>query len=137
MQKENITVNHAETNQSPYVKLSLESEDFSKMNMMFNNNQQIANQVQKLQSLPTSDINYTKKEEVEYNQIKPVERRQPQMEERSERNDEIEELSNRTKNTLNGMRVKEKRVEIVTKITYTYEDGSTREVVQTQKHSFK
>ena len=32
---------------------------------------------------------------------------------------------------------KEKRVEIVTKITYTYEDGSTREVVQTQKHSFK
>lgn len=95
------------------------------------------NQIQKIQSLPTSDINYSKKEEVDFNPIKPVERRQPIIEERNERSDEIEELSNRTKNTLNGTRVKEKKVEIVTKITYTYEDGSTREVVQTQKHSFK
>ena len=56
---------------------------------------------------------------------------------RGTEDNEIEELTNRTKNIMNGMRVKEKKVEIVTKIIYTYEDGSTKEVVQTQKHSFK
>ena len=50
---------------------------------------------------------------------------------------EIEELTNRTKNIMNEMKVKEKRVEIITKVIYTYEDGSTKEVIQTQKHSFK
>ena len=50
---------------------------------------------------------------------------------------EIEELTNRTKNIMNEMKVIEKRVEIITKVIYTYEDGSTKEVVQTQKHSFK
>ena len=56
---------------------------------------------------------------------------------RGNEDNEIEELTNRTKNIMNGMRVKEKKVEIITKIIYTYEDGSTKEVVQTQKHSFK
>ena len=50
---------------------------------------------------------------------------------------EIEELTNRTKNIMNEMKVIEKKVEIITKVIYTYEDGSTKEVVQTQKHSFK
>ena len=50
---------------------------------------------------------------------------------------EIEELTNRTKNIMNEMKVIEKKVEIITKVIYTYEDGSIKEVVQTQKHSFK
>jgi hypothetical protein len=35
------------------------------------------------------------------------------------------------------MKVVEKKVEIITTITYTYNDGTTKEMSQTEKHSFK
>lgn len=117
----------ANMNQSPYVKLSLESEDFSKMNMMFNNNQNNRPQ----SNSPVESNNYNNKVS---QPVSNVVQSEPQ---KNVNNDEIEEMTNRTKNLMIGLKVKEKRVEIVTKITYTYEDGSTREVVQTQKHSFK
>ena len=50
---------------------------------------------------------------------------------------EIEELSEKTKNIMQNLKVIEKKVEIITKITYVYEDGSTREVSDTQNHVFK
>ena len=116
----------ANMNQSPFVKLSLESEDFSKMNM-FNNNQNNRPQ----NNSPVVSNNYNNKVS---QPVSNVVQSEPQ---KNINNDEIEEMTNRTKNLMIGLKVKEKRVEIVTKITYTYEDGSTREVVQTQKHSFK
>lgn len=121
--------NQTTTNQSPYVKLSLESDDFSKMNLLFNNNQQQGNKVQNnVQAVQ----NYNNKKN---NQNPGVLNNMGGND--LPNNNEIEEMSNRTKNLLSGLKVREKKVEIVTKIIYTYEDGSTREVVQTQRHSFK
>ena len=41
------------------------------------------------------------------------------------------------KTVMQNLKVVEKKVEIVTKIIYVYEDGSTREVSETQNHVFK
>lgn len=109
-------------NQSPFVKLSLDNEDFSKYAL---------NQPKQENNItPIVNMNYNNKvtQKPIQNQI---------IEEPQKSNEEIEELSNRTKNLMIGLKVKEKRVEIVTKITYTYEDGTKREIIQTQKSSFK
>ena len=50
--------------------------------------------------------------------------------------DEIGQVINDTINTLNNIKVVKRKVEIITKVTYTYEDGSTRVVDQTQTHEF-
>ena len=50
---------------------------------------------------------------------------------------ELEDLANKTKNLLSNLKIIQKKVEVVTKITYVYEDGSTREVSDTQSHTFK
>ena len=38
---------------------------------------------------------------------------------------------------MNNLKVISKKVEIVTKVTYTYEDGSTKVVTQNETHEFK
>lgn len=111
-------------NQSPFVKLSLESEDFSKYE--FNKPKPQSN-IQ-----PIVNTNYNNK--VTQQQLPSQIIEEPHYQ---KSNEDIEELSNRTKHLITGLKVKEKRVEIVTKITYTYEDGTKREIVQTQKTSFK
>ena len=50
---------------------------------------------------------------------------------------EVEEVTERMKNIMQSLKVVEKKVEIVTKIIYVYEDGSNREVSETQNHVFK
>ena len=50
---------------------------------------------------------------------------------------EIEDLAQQTTNLIKNLRVVSKKVEIVTTITYTYEDGSTKVVTQNQSHEFK
>ena len=50
--------------------------------------------------------------------------------------DEIGQLMLNTINTINGLKIVKKKVEIVTKVTYTYEDGSTRVVTQNESHEF-
>ncbi len=40
-------------------------------------------------------------------------------------------------NLMNNLKVVSRKVEIVTKITYTYEDGSTKVVTQNETHNFK
>ena len=54
-----------------------------------------------------------------------------------EANDEIEKLTAETKNLIQNMKIVSKKVEITTKITYTYEDGSTKVVTQNENHEFK
>ena len=72
------------------------------------------------------------------NYVNPyVNLRQPQQQQGIISSNEIEELSEKTKNIMQNLKVIEKKVEIVTKITYVYEDGSTREVSDTQNHVFK
>ena len=50
---------------------------------------------------------------------------------------EIDQLTTETMNLMNSLKVISKKVEIVTKITYTYEDGSTKVVTQNESHEFK
>ena len=52
-------------------------------------------------------------------------------------NNEIDKLIFQTTNIINNKKVISKKVEIVTKITYTYEDGSTKVVTQNESHEFK
>ena len=50
---------------------------------------------------------------------------------------EINQIIVDTTNLMSNMKVISKKVEIVTKVTYTYEDGSTRVVTQNESHEFK
>ena len=50
---------------------------------------------------------------------------------------EINQIIIDTTNLMNNMKIVNKKVEIVTKVTYTYEDGSTRVVTQNESHEFK
>ena len=50
---------------------------------------------------------------------------------------ELEKLAQDTSNLIKNLRVISKKVEVVTKVTYTYEYGSTKVVTQNQYHEFK
>ena len=50
---------------------------------------------------------------------------------------ELDQLIADTTNVMNNMRIVSKKVEITTKVTYTYEDGSTKVVTQNESHEFK
>ena len=50
--------------------------------------------------------------------------------------DEIGQLMVDTINAVNSLKIVKKKVEIETKITYTYEDGSTKVVTQNESHEF-
>jgi len=50
---------------------------------------------------------------------------------------EFDQLIADTTNVINNMRIVSKKVEITTKVTYTYEDGSTKVVTQNESHEFK
>ena len=52
-------------------------------------------------------------------------------------NNEIDYLIKDTINLMNNLKIVSKKVEIVTKVTYTYEDGSSKVVTQNETHEFK
>ena len=52
-------------------------------------------------------------------------------------NNEIDQLTHDTLNIINNKKVISRKVEIETKITYTYEDGSTKVVTQNESHDFR
>ena len=52
-------------------------------------------------------------------------------------NNEIDQLAFETSNLMKTLKVVNKKVEITTTITYTYEDGSTKVVTQNESHDFK
>ena len=52
-------------------------------------------------------------------------------------NNDLDQIVKETTNIINNLKVKSKKVEIITKITYTYEDGSTKVVTQNESHEFK
>ena len=101
-------------NQSPVVKLSLENDDLVNNNLNLMANAQKSNQM---------------------NQINPINQpQQPQLQAKG--GDEIGQLIMETINTVNSLKIMKKKVEIITKVTYTYEDGSTRVVTQNESHEF-
>ena len=52
-------------------------------------------------------------------------------------NNELDQIILNTTNIMNNLKILSKKVEIVTKVTYTYEDGSTKVVTQNETHEFK
>ena len=100
-------------NQSPLVKLSLENDDFKNKELM---NQQLVSN--------NTGINNRLGVGNQQNNLVVG-------------NSELEQLTKDTINLMNNLKVVSKKVEIVTKITYTYEDGSTKVVTQNEVHEFK
>ena len=94
-------------NQSPVVKLSLDKEELKNNNL----NMQRQNNEENAENINQ-----------QYGQDKP--------------NDEIGQVINDTINSINNTKIVKKRVEIITTITYTYEDGSTKVITQNQTHDF-
>jgi len=99
--------NNNPNNQSPLVKLSLENDDFK--------NKELLNQ-----QLVSNAINPAV---IQNNQVSV--------------NNDLDQIVKETTNIINNLKVKSKKVEIITKITYTYEDGSTKVVTQNESHEFK
>ena len=106
-------------NQSPVVKLSLENDDLINNNMNLMANAQKTNQINPI------------------NQINQMNQPQPQPQQlQAKGGDEIGQLMMETINTVNSLKIVKKKVEIITKVTYTYEDGSTKVVTQNESHEF-
>ena len=96
-------------NQSPLVKLSLDNDDFKGKEML---NQQVNNDVDGVNNQMVAQNNFGGK-------------------------NEIDNLTKDTINLMNNLKIVNKKVEIITKVTYTYEDGSTKVVTQNETHDFK
>ena len=101
-------------NQSPLVKLSLENDDFKSKELL--NQQLVSNNVGINNNIPAGV---------------------PQNNLGVRGNNELDILTRETMNLMNNLKVVSRKVEIVTKITYTYEDGSTKVVTQNETHDFK
>ena len=96
-------------NQSPLVKLSLDNDDFKGKEML---NQQVNNDVAGVNNQIVAQNNFGGK-------------------------NEIDKLTKDTINLMNNLKIVNKKVEIITKVTYTYEDCSTKVVTQNETHDFK
>ena len=99
-------------NQSPLVKLSLENDDYKNKELL---NQQLVSN--------NAAMNNKIGEGMPQNNVGG--------------NNELDLLTTQTMNLMNNLKIVSKKVEINTKITYTYEDGSTKVVTQTETHEFK
>ena len=95
-------------NQSPLVKLSLENDDFKNKELL---NQQLVSNA----GNPNNQQN----------------------EQNAGPSNEVDQIIKDTTYLMNNMKVISKKVEITTKVTFTYEDGSTRVVTQNATHEFK
>ena len=108
MNNQNMNINQ-DANHSPYVKLSLENDDYK-------NYQVMDGEVKKKMVNQNSDGN--------------------KVINNGEGFSEIDQLTQQVKNINAGKKVVKKIVEITTKIVYTYEDGSTKEVNEVKTHVF-
>ena len=107
MNNSNFANQNNPNNQSPLVKLSLENDDFKNKDLL---NQQLVSNVVNPAVIQNKQIGG---------------------------NNELDQIIQDTTNIINGLKVRSKKVEIITKITYTYEDGSTKVVTQNESHEFK
>ena len=103
-------VNQNNQNNPNKVKLSLENDDFKSKELL---NQQLV----------SNNAGINNQIGIEQNNVKS--------------NDEVGQLTMETINLMNNLKVISRKVEIITKVTYTYEDGSTKVVTQNESHEFK
>ena len=100
----NEAVNH-----SPYVKLSLENDDYK-------NYQAMDEEAKKRGMMENKNVAMTQSNSIG--------------------GSEIDQLTQQVQVINANKKIVKKDVEIITKITYTYEDGSTKEINEVKKHSF-
>ena len=100
----NEAVNH-----SPYVKLSLENDDYK-------NYQAIDEEAKRRGMMENKNVAMTQSNSIG--------------------GSEIDQLTQQVQVINANKKIVKKDVEIITKITYTYEDGSTKEINEVKKHSF-
>ena len=100
----NEAVNH-----SPYVKLSLENDDYK-------NYQAMDEEAKRSGMMENKNVAMTQSNSIG--------------------GSEIDQLTQQVQVINANKKIVKKDVEIITKITYTYEDGSTKEINEVKKHSF-
>ena len=103
-------INNRNNNQSPFVKLSLENDDFKNYNNMINNNNIQNNMNNKVNNNINVNNNFV--------------------------GNEFEELSEKVKKMNQNKKIIKKIVEITTKITYVYDDGSSKDISEKETHVF-
>ena len=111
-QNYNIRNNEANANQAvnhPYVKLSKENDDYNNYKVMDEENK--------------------RREMMEYNN-------QAMAQNNNAGGNEIDQVIQQVQVINANKKILKKEVEIITKITYTYEDGSTKEINEVKKHVF-
>ena len=108
--------------------------NMNKNDMMNNNpnyaNQNVQNNQPPLVQLPPQN-NAIKNQQL-ISAVNP-----PVIQQNQEGGNEIDQIVSQTMNKIQNLKVKNKKVEIITKVTYTYEDGSTKVVTQNETHEFK
>jgi len=112
IQNDNIRNNEANSNQAvnhPYVKLSKENDDYNNYKVMDEENK--------------------RREMMEYNN-------QAMAQNNNAGGNEIDQVIQQVQVINANKKILKKEVEIITKITYTYEDGSTKEINEVKKHVF-
>ena len=105
IKNKNIDNNQA-VNNSPYVKLSLDNDDYK--------NYQAMDEEAKRREMMGNNTGF----------------------QNNLGGNEIDQITTQVKNINANKKIVKKEVEITTKITYTYEDGSTKEINEIKKHNF-
>ena len=111
-QNDNLRNNEANANQAvnhPYVKLSKENDDYNNYKVMDEENK--------------------RREMMENNN-------QGMVQNNNVGGNEIDQVIQQVQVINANKKILKKEVEIITKITYTYEDGSTKEINEVKKHVF-
>ena len=112
-ENENVRTNEMNANQavnhSPYVKISMDNDDYK-------NYQAIDEEAKRREMMANNNQGNAQNNNVGGN--------------------EIDQITQQVQNINANKKILKKEVEITTKITYTYEDGSTKEINEVKKHVF-
>jgi hypothetical protein len=112
-ENENVRTNELNANQavnhSPYVKISMDNDDYK-------NYQAIDEEAKRREMMANNNQGVAQNNNVGGN--------------------EIDQITQQVHNINANKKILKKEVEITTKITYTYEDGSTKEINEVKKHVF-
>jgi len=103
-------------------------------NQNIQNNQNKPNDQPPLLNLPISN-DEVKNKEILNQQIVP--NANPGVIPDNKVNNDIDQLVIDTTNIIQNLKIINKKVEIITKVTYTFDDGSTKVVTQNETHEFK
>ena len=112
-ENENVRTNEMNANQavnhSPYVKISMDNDDYK-------NYQAIDEEAKRREMMANNNQGVAQNNNVGGN--------------------EIDQITQQVQNINANKKILKKEVEITTKITYTYEDGSTKEINEVKRHVF-